>query len=354
MVKRNPKIIVKINGIEFDKNSLSDKYGKIEPKFKRLGVNLREALINFLNELGITFVDVTYRIKGFESFWRKIQRKGYYDEPFKRIKDICGLRIIFYYLSDYKIISDIIYKELNVIETKYKQEELKSNQFGYRSTHFIVKIKQEWMNAPNYRGLNDIICEIQVRTILMHAWAEVEHELAYKNQFQIPDKLRRKLAQLSALFEIADEKLEEIRNKRTKFIEALSKNAQISGCFDINQKLNLDTLQAFLDFYFPDRNKDLQGTSELLNSLQSFNISFEDLVEGYEKVKDYVLDLERGLSAYEGELVVWGQIALVWIILYLTNDSIFESDAQSLWRGFQELYEEILILRKKLKNQPKN
>ncbi len=351
MAKRNSKVTITIKGIEFDKKSLSDKYREIKSKFRQLGTNLKEALIKFLNEAGIKFVDITYRIKNFDSFWRKIQRKKFYNEPFEKINDICGLRIIHYYPLDYKKITEIINQELFVIETIDKQEELKFNQFGYRSTHFIVKIKQDWTNAPNYRGLDNIICEIQVRTILMHAWAEIEHELAYKSEIQIPGKLKRKMSQLSALFEIADDKLEEIRTERTEFIDILSRNARQSGRFDAYQQLNLDTLQAFLDFYFPNRHKNLQGTSELLENLQSLYISLEDLVEGYEKTTDIISDLERRLSIYEESQEVMTQIGMVWMILYLTNESIFNSDPRNLWKVFEELYDEILISRKKIKDQ---
>ena len=58
----------------------------------------------------------------------------------------------------------------------------------------------EWLVSPNYRGLGDIKIEIQVRTILMHAWAEIEHKLAYKNKAQIPESVTRNLALISAAF----------------------------------------------------------------------------------------------------------------------------------------------------------
>ena len=63
---------------------------------------------------------------------------------------------------------------------------LEPDRFGYRSRHFIVSVNREWLKAPNYRGLSGLKAEIQVRTILMHAWADVEYKLAYKKRNMFP------------------------------------------------------------------------------------------------------------------------------------------------------------------------
>src|SRR5690606_12002199 len=56
--------------------------------------------------------------------------------------------------------------------------------------------------------------EVQVRTILQDAWAEVEHELIYKNHFRYPnsDSIRKKLAAVNASLSLADMIFQEIRD----------------------------------------------------------------------------------------------------------------------------------------------
>lgn len=161
-----------------DLNEASQNFSRLESKYDKLGSNLVPAIELFLKENNIGFLSINYRLKDKTSFLEKIERKNY-ERPFEQIEDICGIRIICYYQSDVNMISDIIRKELDVLESQDKEDLLNSDQFGYRSTHFIVKIKSNWLEAPNYRGLENLKAEIQVRTILMHAWAEIEHKLAY-------------------------------------------------------------------------------------------------------------------------------------------------------------------------------
>ncbi len=57
------------------------------------------------------------------------------------------------------------------------------------------------------------VCEIQLRTILQDAWAEVEHELVYKSDISLPNQsIRRKLASLNATLTLSDLIFQEIRD----------------------------------------------------------------------------------------------------------------------------------------------
>jgi tetratricopeptide (TPR) repeat protein len=67
-----------------------------------------------------------------------------------------------------------------------------------------------------------LVCEIQVRTILQDAWAEVEHELVYKSEFSPFDlPLRRKLASLNASLSLSDIIFQEIRDYQNKLNKEL-------------------------------------------------------------------------------------------------------------------------------------
>ncbi|MEE8403369.1 MAG: hypothetical protein V3R93_06415 [Candidatus Hydrothermarchaeaceae archaeon] len=308
-----------------DKDTLKREHAKTCPKYERLAGNLQQALEGFLNDSGIDFLDVNYRIKNFDSFWDKAQRKSYKD-PLQEIEDICGLRIICYYPPDLGRISEIINKEFDVIESIDKAELLEPDRFGYRALHFTITVKKEWAKAPNYRGLNVLKAEIQVCTILMHAWADIEHKLAYKKEEHVPDQFKRKLYQLSALFEMADAQFDSLRKEKEGYIEHLvSKEAKKRGRFDVTQSMNIDSLQAFLDFYFPDRNRLLQETSDLFDEIIEYEVSIRELVEAYERVEDILPAMElEDFKIIKVKNRRWAQVGVVRAILDLTNDDYWQ------------------------------
>lgn len=284
--------------MKLNKSKISKKFLEIRPKYDRLGINVQQALETFLKENKIPFLSIQNRVKQLDSFLEKIDRKSY-TNPFDDIEDICGIRIICYYQSDIQRIKDIITSEFIITENQIKEDLLQATEFGYRSTHFIVKIKNEWTKAPNYRNLSELKFEVQVRTILMHSWAEIEHKLSYKSETHIPKELRRKFSRISAKLEEADEQFEEIKNSVEYNKKQLLEQANRNQKFNSNTELNLDTLQAFLDFAFPKREKDIDQTSELLNEMIKYSISFEEIIDGYEIYKDTLVSIEEEIIERE-------------------------------------------------------
>jgi len=327
--------------------NLRTQYTTACQKYEDLAKNLKQALEIFLNDAGIDVLDVHYRIKDFESFVEKMQRKGYKD-PFQDTEDICGLRIICYYHSDLDRISSLINREFNVLESVDKEDLLGTDEFGYRSIHFIVTVKNEWLSAPNYRGLDGLKAEIQARTVLMHAWADIQHKLAYKKKEYVPKKLERKLSRLSAIFEEADEQLDSLQKEREEYREdLLSEDAKRRGRFDVTQPMNIDSLQAFLDFYFWDREKYAESTSHLLDRIMKYGISIRDLVDAYERVRDVLPNMEKEyFEAIEpvtvsGKVIrrKWTQVQAVEKILSVTQDNYWR-DIRKRVREFYLRYVE--------------
>ena len=58
--------------------------------------------------------------------------------------------------------------------------------------------------------LADYRFEVQIRTIVQDAWSEVDHKLKYKKQ--IPAFLQRRINRFAAIFELADQEFEAIRD----------------------------------------------------------------------------------------------------------------------------------------------
>jgi putative GTP pyrophosphokinase len=123
------------------------KFTDLLPLYERLGKNVIEALETFLNEHIIGFLAISTRIKSLDSFVEKIERKNYSD-PFEDIEDICGIRVICFYQSDIEKICQIIEREFDIQENEDKEQLLNDDQFGYRSYHYVGKIKEKWLEAP--------------------------------------------------------------------------------------------------------------------------------------------------------------------------------------------------------------
>ncbi len=301
-----------------EESNVSAYYHTNKEFYSRLGNNLEEAFRQFLIQRKIAFHNVNHRVKDFESFLEKIERKEYKD-PQNQIEDFLGIRIICYYASDLELIENLIKEEFDVKEALDKVGSLESDRFGYRSYHYIVAIKENWCSAPNYRNLNGLKVEVQVRTILMHAWADIEHKLAYKSQDQVPHQFRRKLSQLSALLEIADQQFQILKNERDVLKANLIVEKNNKKSFDTDVELNLDTLQAYLDFAISNRSKGAKYTSELLDELYKFNISISEIDDYYSKIKNDIQEFEKELG---NQLA---QIGVVRFVLDIFNNQYWAS-----------------------------
>jgi putative GTP pyrophosphokinase len=171
------------------------------------------------------YLSVKGRPKSFKSFYKKyIRYLRDSPEPNKdpQIPDQIGVRVICLFLEDLKTVEDVCRKELSVIEIEQKGSDYSFKEFGYESTHLLVKLPDEIL----LKRKNDFVsvAEIQVRTILQDAWAEVEHELVYKTEFTPYGKqMKRKLAALNATLSLADTVFQEVRTYQRQFRHELDK-----------------------------------------------------------------------------------------------------------------------------------
>jgi len=213
-----------------------------------------------------------------------------------------------------------VHNEFVVLESENALRQQDSDRFGYRSQHYIVKIKEGWLNAPNYRGLKDFVAEIQVRTILMHAWADISHKLAYKEESQIPLEFRRQVHQLSALFELADQQFDRLRDERASYRQRLTTSSadKLASSFDLKAPLNYDSLKAFLSFYFGDRETNDNIITGLLDQLKQEQITFEDIVLGYNRLRNLIQKHEQ--QNFPDGKGWWNQGGVVRYILDMTRD----------------------------------
>jgi len=167
---------------------------------------------------------VSGRIKNFSSYFGKYVRFLKDGEKNPVITDLLGVRIICPFIEDLSAAEALIKKNFNVIETERKGH-FTFKEFGYESTHLLITIPQDIIKDRGLPGTE--IAEIQIRTILQDAWAEVEHELVYKAEFSPFDEpMKRKLAAVNASLSLADIIFQEIRSYQRKFTRELEKRRE--------------------------------------------------------------------------------------------------------------------------------
>ncbi|MBN2340946.1 MAG: tetratricopeptide repeat protein [Deltaproteobacteria bacterium] len=169
---------------------------------------------------------IKYRVKSFDEYSKKWNALGGTDQT--PIGDMLGIRIICPFLEDLHVVERALEKELNISEVDHKGMERSFSEFGYESTHMLLDLNSETIEHP-LPGVAPM-CEIQLRTILQDAWAEVEHELIYKSDWSIPtDQIRRKLAALNANLSLSDVIFQELRDFQKDVQRKQEKRRQIQN-----------------------------------------------------------------------------------------------------------------------------
>ncbi|EPA95290.1 GTP pyrophosphokinase family protein [Pseudomonas sp. G5(2012)] len=190
---------------------------------------IKELLEGFLESECVVVHSVSSRAKTLDSLEIKAQKKldkGSEYVDLKSVTDLAGVRVITHFASDVDRVARIVEREFNVdfqnsIDKRQAQE---PDRFGYTSLHYVVSLSSERLKLSEYSKFHGVKVEIQVRSILQHAWAEIEHDIGYKASDEVPNDIKRKFSRLSGLLELADEEFMDIRDKVDAYAESV-KNA---------------------------------------------------------------------------------------------------------------------------------
>ncbi|WP_279195879.1 GTP pyrophosphokinase [Chryseobacterium indoltheticum] len=183
------------------------------------------------------------RIKTKESLAQKVIKKNKY-EKLEDITDILALRIITYFEDDISKIEEILNKEFKIDwENSIDKRNIEIDKFGYRSVHYILQLNDHKAQTAGYEEYKDIKFEIQIRSILQHSWAEIEHDLGYKSFTQIPQKAKRTFYRVAALLEQADIEFTKLKKEIQDFENTVSKNLKSK---EKSIEINESTIIAFV------------------------------------------------------------------------------------------------------------
>jgi ppGpp synthetase/RelA/SpoT-type nucleotidyltranferase len=190
-------------------------YQQLHPYFEDLAGRLSDRLRFHCGHLGLHAM-VEGRAKAVLSFAEKIIRKPKAD-PFAEIMDLCGARVITKTLGEVHRLCEVVRTDpwFTILpdHSADKLAHLSGDQFGYLSVHYVVRLSAEAFPAPELRqrlAPREVVAEIQLRTLLQHAWADIQHGLVYKRPIPLPEDLRREFARLAAVLEDADRRFEQL------------------------------------------------------------------------------------------------------------------------------------------------
>jgi ppGpp synthetase/RelA/SpoT-type nucleotidyltranferase len=208
--------------------SVVSAYLKVSNFWADLASANRRIVEEAIKKRGISIHSVQARAKDPASLGRKAATPSEsdptqpkYPHPLKQITDLSAIRIITFFPRTIAQIDSMLREEFEILERSDKSEDLlEDEKFGYQSIHYLVKLNSGRAVLSEYERFASAITEVQVRTILQHAWAEIEHDIQYKSATTIPTDIRRRFMALAGLLEIADREFQAIQDDDRALTEA--------------------------------------------------------------------------------------------------------------------------------------
>ena len=151
------------------------------------------------------------------------------DTAYRDIVDLAGVRIAVYFPGNLAEVENLICESFDVEQRKQFPQESPIDRppFGYSAVHYHVRLRHG-SPGDSERRYSEALVEIQIASVLMHAWAEVEHDLAYKpSTGELSSDEREILNQLNALViagETALRHLQQALERRIKGAETQFRN----------------------------------------------------------------------------------------------------------------------------------
>lgn len=180
-------------------------FEQVRPRYATLANTVAATIRTLLQNDHIDVIDVTHRAKTSASFAEKLKRKRYLD-PQREMTDLAGVRVVTLIERDIERVVNLVKTSFNV-HPQYsvdKSADLGSDKFGYRSVHFVCDIGERRTSLPEFSPYANMLFEVQIRTALQHAWAEIEHDRSYKFSGELPSPLKRRFHLIAGLLELAD------------------------------------------------------------------------------------------------------------------------------------------------------
>ena len=229
-------------------------YAATHPDRVLAGAEAVNLVTSVLDEAGINYLTISGRTKSVASFAEKVTRSAagerLYTDPLREIGDQLGVRVITYVRADVDAVAELLADQVVVTDDRdLGRETASEGRFGYASRHLQIMIDAAREGQPAYAHLAGRNVQVQIRTVLQHAWAEFEHDIRYKGT--IPDEhapdFDRRFTLAAGLLELADREFSTIRDRLRTEMTGPSPEPQ-----DDDPRISPRELAAFLAGQFAD------------------------------------------------------------------------------------------------------
>ena len=250
------------------------------------------------------------RLKSDESLIDKaFYRKKNYDDPYEEIEDKVGARFVVLLLEDIDVICNVIENSDNwdfdpckhFVDDKEKEPLL----FTYQSVHYILRPKNTLQHG-DISIPSHVACEVQIRTLLQHAHAELTHDAIYKSKKKIKPNVQRTVAKSMALIETTDE-----------FFATVTKELNLGPLSEYNIIPRLDGLYKSFTGIYPHAQKSTLIIFDAYEEIISEGL-IEDIQNklvgdsNYSFLRDIIIERYADNSIYQQSVVLF----LYWMLVY--------------------------------------
>lgn len=206
---------------------------KYRERFDRVLTPLAARLQDHLRDLvkDLPHIDrIAARAKSIDRFVAKAEKlvggKRKYSDPLVQIQDQIGARIVVFYLRDVDVVAARINDHLRKIETQAIVPDSEA-EFGYFGRHFVLFLPSELFDDEVPKDQAPKFFELQIKTLYQHAWAEANHDLAYKPPEDLSSDDRRKIAFTAAQSWGADQIFDDLIGRLVTNPKSIGGEAQV-------------------------------------------------------------------------------------------------------------------------------
>ena len=208
-------------------------YRALLPTYRKIEQVVAGKLKDYFASAGMIVAAVEHRIKTESSLAGKLALKGSKYNSILDITDLVGVRVITFYIDDVDKAASALERlfEIDWENSVDKRKVHEIDSFGYLSLHYICRIPESDFSDPEYPELNKIRFEIQMRTVLQHAWANMNHDTGYKSGVEIPKVYLRNMSRLAGMLELIDDEFSRIRRELADYrrrVQALVASGNLS------------------------------------------------------------------------------------------------------------------------------
>lgn len=193
-----------------------NRYRAMLPNLENYRLALEGLITTLLASEEVKVQKIESRCKSVDGFEEKVKRKDY-SQPFEQMTDMTALRVIVFFSDDVDAAISVMTREFEIDKFNTVDKRLieEPDRFGYRSYHAVVSLDARRTQLSEWKPYVGLKAEVQIRTVLEHAWATIDHDLFYKGKPSVksPEGVRRRFVSLMAQLEGIDEAFTNLRDQ---------------------------------------------------------------------------------------------------------------------------------------------